>query len=62
MEPYSEKGSNWFSEELLTSFALFLSKEIQSFYQSEKGKTFYEKWLRKHPEYLPDPADMKREM
>lgn len=39
------------SEELLTSFAKFLVPEIRKFYQSEEGKVYYEKWLKKHPEY-----------
>ena len=39
------------SEELLTSFAKFLVPEIRKFYQSEEGKAYYEKWLKKHPEY-----------
>ena len=39
------------SEEILTSFAKFLVPEIRKFYQSEEGKTYYEKWLKKHPEY-----------
>lgn len=36
------------SEELLTSFAKFLVPEIRKFYQSEEGKAYYEKWLKKH--------------
>ena len=39
------------SEELLISFAKFLVPEIRKFYQSEEGKAYYEKWLKKHPEY-----------
>lgn len=39
------------SEELLTSFAKFLVPEIRKFYQSEEGRAYYEKWLKKHPEY-----------
>lgn len=38
-------------KELLTSFAKFLVPEIRKFYQSEEGKAYYEKWLKKHPEY-----------
>lgn len=38
-------------EELLTSFTKFLVPEIRKFYQSEEGKAYYEKWLKKHPEY-----------
>ena len=38
-------------KELLTSFAKFLVPEIRKFYQSEAGKAYYEKWLKKHPEY-----------
>ncbi len=40
-------------EEILTSFALFLSKEIQSFYQTEEGKMYFNNWLKEHPEYAP---------
>ena len=40
------------SEEILTSFAKFLVPEIRKFYQSEEGKAYYEKWLKKHPEYI----------
>lgn len=39
------------SKELLTSLAKFLVPEIRKFYQSEEGKAYYEKWLKKHPEY-----------
>lgn len=39
------------SEEILTSFAKFLVPEIRKFYQSEECKAYYEKWLKKHPEY-----------
>ena len=39
------------SEELFTSFAKFLVPGIRKFYQSEEGTAYYEKWLKKHPEY-----------
>ena len=39
---------NEFSEELLSSFALFLSAEIKQFYQSEEGKKYYEQWKIEH--------------
>ena len=39
------------SEELLTLFAKFLVPEIRKFYQSEEGKAYYEKWMKKHAEY-----------
>ena len=54
-----EASNTGFSEDLLTSFALFLSKEIQSFYQSDKGKVYYENWLKKHPEYASAPVDKR---
>ena len=38
-------------QELLTSFARFISDEIRGFYQSDRGKEFYTEWLKKHPEY-----------
>ena len=38
-------------KELLTLFAQLLVTEIWKFYQSEEGKAYYEKWLKKHPEY-----------
>lgn len=38
-------------EELLISFAKALVLEIRKFYQSDEGKTYYEKWLKNHPEY-----------
>ena len=37
--------------ELLMSFAKFLVPEIRKFYQSEEGKAYYTRWLKKHPEY-----------
>lgn len=52
-----EAPNTGFSEDLLTSFALFLSNEIHSFYQSDKGKEYYENWLKKHPEYANAPAE-----
>lgn len=54
-----EAPNTGFSEDLLTSFALFLSNEIQSFYQSDKGKVYYENWLKKHPEYAMLPLTNK---
>ncbi len=36
--------------EILDSFARFLSEEIKDFYRSERGKTFYAEWLKRHPE------------
>ena len=57
MDHNLETSKTGFSEDLLTSFALFLSNEIQSFYQSDKGKEYYENWLKKHPEYANASAD-----
>ena len=54
-----EATNTGFSEDLLTSFALFLSNEIQSFYQSDKGKVYYENWLKKYPEYAMLPMTNK---
>lgn len=45
----TQKQTNEFSEELLSSFALFLSAEIKQFYQSEEGKNYYKQWKIKHP-------------
>lgn len=39
------------SQNLLVSFAKFLSPEITKFYQSDEGKAYYEKWMEQHPEY-----------
>ena len=44
-------------EELLTSFAKALAPEIRKFYDSDKGKAYYEKWLAKHPEYTDRTPD-----
>ena len=38
-------------EELLTSFAKAMLPELRNFYASDAGKTYFEKWLLKHPEY-----------
>lgn len=38
-------------EELLTAFAKALAPEIRSFYNSDEGKAYFERWLTKHPEY-----------
>ena len=59
MDNNLEIQENGFPEDLLTSFALFLSKEIQLFYQSDEGKTYYENWLKEHPEYQTAPAEEK---
>ena len=56
MDNNLEIQENGFPEDLLTSFALFLSKEIQLFYKSDEGKTYYENWLKEHPEYQSAPA------
>ncbi len=52
---------NGFPEDLLTSFSLFLANEIRSFYQSDEGKTYYENWLKEHPEYQSVPAEGESE-
>ena len=39
-----------YSKEQLISFAKFLAPEIRKFYESEEGKTYYEEWLKSHPE------------
>ncbi len=36
-------------EELLNSFVKALVPEIRAFYDSDEGKTYFEKWLAKHP-------------
>lgn len=61
MNNHLEIQQNGFPEDLLTSFALFLSKEIVSFYQSDEGRLYYENWLKKHPEYMnaPDNNDLR---
>ena len=46
----TQKQSDGFAEELLSSFALFLSAEIKQFYKSEEGKKYYEQWRIDHPE------------
>lgn len=38
-------------DDLLISFAKFLAPEIKKFFESNEGKTYYEKWLEKHTEY-----------
>ena len=38
-------------EELLNSFAKALVPEIRAFYDSDEGKTYFDKWLAKHLEY-----------
>lgn len=38
-------------QDLLVSFAKFLSPEIAKFYQSDEGKAYYETWMKQHPEY-----------
>lgn len=43
-------------EELLVSFARFLSDEIKGFYRSDRGKDFYAEWLKRHPEYAEKEA------
>ena len=44
-------------EELLNSFAKALVPEIRAFYDSDEGKSYFEKWLAKHPEYQKQPPD-----
>ncbi len=39
------------SQDLLVSFAKFLSPEIAKFYQSDEGKAYYEAWTKQHSEY-----------
>ena len=38
-------------EELLTSFAKAMLPELRKFYASDEGRTYFAKWLLKHPEY-----------
>ena len=59
MDNNLEIQENGFPEDLLTSFALFLAKEIHSFYQSDEGKTCYENWLKEHPEHQTAPVEEK---
>ena len=44
-------------EELLTTLAKALAPEIRSFYNSDEGKAYFERWLTKHPEYDTSTAD-----
>ena len=44
-------------EELLTALAKALAPEIRSFYNSNAGKAYFERWLTKHPEYDTCTAD-----
>ena len=46
-------------EELLNSFAKALMPEIHAFYDSEEGKSYFEKWLAKHPEYNERTPDAR---
>ena len=39
------------SKEMLDSFASAVASEIKSFYDSDKGKEYYKKWLEHHPQY-----------
>lgn len=39
------------SKEMLDSFATAVASEIKSFYDSDKGKDYFNKWLEQHPEY-----------
>ena len=40
-----------FSEKTLTSFAKALVPDIREFYQSKEGQQYFERWLKRHPEY-----------
>lgn len=44
-------------EELLTSLAKALAPEIRKFYDSDEGKSYFECWLAKHPEYVEKTPD-----
>lgn len=44
-------------KELLNSFAKALVPEIRAFYDSNEGKSYFEKWLAKHHEYQKKPPD-----
>ena len=61
MDNHLESQGNGFTEDLLTSFSLFLSKEIHLFYQSDEGKTYYENWLKEHPKYQTISAEENAE-
>ena len=37
--------------EVLDSFAAAVASEIKSFYDSDKGKDYFNKWLEQHPQY-----------
>ena len=39
------------SKEMLDSFAAAVASEIKSFYDSDKGKDYFNKWLEQHPQY-----------
>jgi hypothetical protein len=43
-------------DELLTSFAEAFAPELRKFYESDEGKTYFDNWLKKHPEYTEDKS------
>jgi hypothetical protein len=38
-------------DEVLTSFAMAFAPQLREFYESDKGKSYFDNWLKKHPEY-----------
>ncbi len=38
-------------DELLTTFAEAFAPQLRTFYEGDEGKAYFEKWLKKHPEY-----------
>lgn len=38
-------------DELLTTFAQAFAPQLRKFYESDKGKSYFDNWLKKHPEY-----------
>ena len=49
-----------YSEETLCLLAKALVPEIQAFYQSEKGREYYENWLNLHPDYADESHSHNR--
>lgn len=48
------------SKKLLDSFAKAMVPEIRDFYNSDKGKAYYDKWLLSHPEYDKSNNDYEK--
>ncbi len=48
------------SKKLLDSFAKAMVPEIRDFYKSDKGKSYFDKWLLSHPEYDKSNNDYEK--